>query len=114
LGYDLKRLVLLRPRADDDAWAFTQLLRSTDISVCFWATSRMDNMIFRRLQLAAERGVGLGFVIRPSAAERKPCWAGLRLRASRRPAEGRNLLGARVLYASGRFIDSAQEAEVEP
>jgi hypothetical protein len=114
LGYDLKRLILLRPRAGEDAWAVTQLLCASDISVCFWRTSRMDNMVFRRLQLAAERGDGLGFVMRPAAAERKPCWAGLRLMASWRSNRGRPQLCARVLHAAGRFVDSAQEVEVEP
>lgn len=118
MGYDLKRLILLRPKAggagDDDVWAFTQLLRSADIAVCFWMTSRMDSMVFRRLQLAAERGGGLGFVIRPAAAERKPCWASLRLMA--RPLTGLHGSGVRVrvLHAAQAFVDSEREVEVVP
>ena len=117
MGYDLKRLILLRPRSDEDAWAFTQLLRSADISVSFWMTSRMDNMVFRRLQLAAERGDGLGFVMRPAAAERKPSWASLRLMASWRSASGQRRLCACVLHAAGRFVPpngkgGAREVEI--
>ena len=112
LGYDLSRLVLIRPRGDEDAWAFTQLLRSADISVCFWMTARMDSMVFRRLQLAAEKTEGLGFVMRPAAAERKPCWASARLMASWDDASGGRRLRARVLHAAGRFVDSAQEIAV--
>lgn len=117
LGYDLKRLVLLRPRPDEDAWAFTQLLRSTDISVCFWKTQRMDSMVFRRLQLAAERGNGLGFVIRHAAAASRPCWASLRLMASWRRAadsvEIQSRLCARVLHAAGRFVPIDEGAEAQ-
>jgi hypothetical protein len=116
MGYDLNRLILLRPQPNEDAWAFTQLLRSADISVCFWMTSRMDNMVFRRLQLAAECGDGLGFVMRPMAAERKPSWSSLRLMASRRStsggAESRRRLCVRVLHTAGRFVDSTREVEV--
>ena len=116
MGYDLKQLILLRPRADDDAWTFTQLLRSSDISVCFWMTRRMDSMVFRRLQLAAERGEGLGFVMRPHPAEHKPCWASLRLKASWRSMQGsaeeRRSVGVRVLRATGHLINSSQEIEV--
>lgn len=115
MGFDLKRLILLRPRSDEDAWAFTQVLRASDISVCFWMTRRMDSMVFRRLQLAAERGDGLGFVMRPAVAERRPCWARLRLMASWHAVSGGDdcpHLHARVLHAAGQFVDSAQEIEV--
>jgi hypothetical protein len=116
LGFDLKRLILLRPTLDDEAWAFTQLLRSRDISVCFWTTSRMDNMLFRRLQLAAEQSEGVGFVMRPAAAERRPSWANIRLMASWRSCGSGCKSGlrlcARVLHAAGRFVDSAHEVEV--
>lgn len=111
-GYGLKQLILLRPRPDEDAWAFTQLLRSADISVCFWTTRRMDSMLFRRLQLAAERGGGMGFVIRPTAAKRRPCWARMRLMAARRSIRGQSRLCARVLHLAGRFVDSKREVEV--
>ena len=89
LGLDLKHLILLRPSVDDDAWAFTQLLQSTDMGVCFWITRQMDNMVFRRLQLAAERGGGLGFVFRPVSAEHKPCWADLRLKTLCFPSDSK-------------------------
>src|SRR5579862_8668795 len=89
----LEHLVVLRPEAKDAAWACGQVLRSVDVGACFWMTASMDNMLFRRLQLAAERGGGLGFVIRPREALRKPCWAGARVLVSR----GR----ATVLHAMG-------------
>lgn len=114
MGFKLSKLVLLRPRPDDDAWAFTQLLRAADISVCFWATTRMDSMVFRRLQLAAERGGGLGFVLRPAAAERRPCWAPLRFMTSWSPGAEPRQLRVRVLHASGRCVDPTREIEVLP
>ena len=111
-GFDEKRLILLRPRADDDAWAFTQLLQSIDVGVCFWVTRRMDNIVFRRLQLAAERGGGLGFVLRPLSAMRKPCWAGLRLKTVYLPNASNPRLRVHVLHASGRLTDSDRTAEI--
>jgi hypothetical protein len=80
LGLDLKRLILLRPQLKQVGWCFTQVLRCAEIGAGFLATSSGDNMFYRRFQLAVERGGGHGFIIRPSDALRKPCWAALRLR----------------------------------
>jgi hypothetical protein len=73
----------------------------------------MDNMLFRRLQLAAERGGGLGFVLRPPSAARKPCWAGLRLHAAWVPAAPRPRLSVRILHASGNFADTECRVELD-
>jgi hypothetical protein len=79
LGFDVNRLILIRPPPQKAAWALNQLLRCPDVGASFFASSSMDNMTWRRLQLAAERGGNVGFVLRPVAALRKPCWASLRL-----------------------------------
>ncbi|HEY3323973.1 MAG TPA: hypothetical protein VGP72_26205 [Planctomycetota bacterium] len=81
--YDISKLILTRPPARHATWAFTQLLGCPDVSASFLTTASLnadlDNMSYRRLQLAAEHGQGLGFVMRPKEAARKPCWAALRL-----------------------------------
>jgi len=107
-GWDLQKLILVRAAHEDAGWSFTQLLRSKDIGACFWASNSMDNMVFRRLQLAAERGEGLGFVIRPMSALRKPCWGSLRIQVM---ACGPKKVRLRVLHA--RAQPNATQAEIE-
>lgn len=108
-GWDLQKLILLRAAHADASWCFAQLLRSSDIGVCFWASSSMDNMVFRRLQLAAERGGGLGFVIRPISALRKPCWGSLRIQVT---ASGSKKVRLRLLHARAQPA-TQREIEVE-
>jgi protein ImuA len=89
------RLLVIRPAArQDEAWALDQLLRQPGIAaVLAWIPSG-DDRAFRRLQLAAEAGGGLGLLVRPAAARRTPCWASVRLAvqplatASRPPENG--------------------------
>jgi len=73
------RLLIIRPACrQDEAWALDQLLRQPGIAaVLAWIPSG-DDRAFRRLQLAAEAGGGLGLLIRPAAARRTPCWASVR------------------------------------
>lgn len=108
-GWDVQKLVLVRASPEDGGWCFAQLLRSKDISASFWSSSNMDSMVFRRLQLAAERGGGMGFVIRPMTALRKPCWGSLRIHAISR---GSNKVCLRLLHARGQPNPSADEIEV--
>jgi len=108
--WDLQKLVLVRAAHHDAGWCFTQLLRSKDIGACFWASNSMDNMVFRRLQLAAERGGGLGFVMRPMSALRKPCWGSLRIQIL---ACGANKVRLRLLHARGQPTAEQPELEVE-
>jgi hypothetical protein len=82
-GLNLENLIVVRPEPRRAGWAFTQLLRSPSIGVSFLASRSMDNMTFRRFQLAAERGGGLAFIVRPMEAMKKPCWASLRLKIQR-------------------------------
>ncbi len=109
-GWNLQKLILVQATHQEAAWCFAQLLRSKDIGACFWASNSMDNMVFRRLQLAAERGGGLGFVIRPMAALRKPCWGSLRIQVT---AWGSNKVRLRILHARGQPEVSSNEIEVQ-
>jgi protein ImuA len=79
LGLDMGKLILVRPPARQSGWCFTQLLRCAEIGASFLSTRSGENMLFRRFQLAVERGGGQGFILRPPDALRKPCWAALRL-----------------------------------
>jgi len=77
MGIDLSRLVIVQP--DEPDWIVVQALSCSAIdAVLCWPDSLNDKM-FRRWQLAAERGGSIGFMIRPSAARRSPSWADLQL-----------------------------------
>jgi hypothetical protein len=101
LGIDLKRLILVRPgkrtrrEAQTDTakcspsarakttsvetlWALEQALASRGVAVTFCRLEKLSAKVFRRLQLAAERGRGLGFLIRPHTARGEPSWSDVR------------------------------------
>lgn len=109
LGIDLRRLILVRPRKtgrstptirkkethgserhvskrhssekhdEETLWALEQTLQSRGVAVTFCRLERMNARVFRRLQLAVERGGGLGFLIRAPAARSEPSWSDVRL-----------------------------------
>jgi protein ImuA len=80
LGIDLDRLIVVHPRTPQDAaLAVDQSLRAAAVgSVLCWP-ERLTTPAFRRLQLAAEIGGGLGLLLRPSAAQRTPSFAAMRI-----------------------------------
>jgi hypothetical protein len=99
LGIDLGRLILVRPRKSTSSekctraktvarretpsaetlWAFEQTLQSRGVAVTLCRLERMNARVFRRLQLAVERGGGLGFLIRAPSARSEPSWSDVRL-----------------------------------
>lgn len=60
-------------------WALEQTLQSRGVAVTFCRLPRPSARVFRRLQLAAERGGGLGFLIRAPSARNEPSWSDVRL-----------------------------------
>jgi|SRR5580704_15440451 hypothetical protein len=119
LGIDLERLILVRPRKfarpmknprtvspstgtasagaaarretpnAETLWALEQTLQSRGVAVTYCRLERMDARVFRRLQLAAERGGGLGFLIRAPSARNEPSWSDVRLWVEPAPGESR-------------------------
>ena len=103
LGIDLQRIVVIQPpqqdhphlagpvdahrsrrharaaTTNDTLWALEQTLRSPAVAITICRTGYLNGHVFRRLQLAAETGGGLGFLLRPIAAMRQPTWADVRL-----------------------------------
>jgi hypothetical protein len=80
LAVDWKWFVIVRPRNDrDEAWALDQILRSPGVgSVLCWP-QKLTERRFRQMQLAAEAGGTLGWLIRPEQAREEPSWAEIRL-----------------------------------
>lgn len=80
LGIDLERLVVVHPTTTaDEHWALDQSLRCRGVAAVLAWPAKLDGRTFRRLQLAAEEGGGLGLFIRPDAARNVPSWADVRL-----------------------------------
>ncbi len=76
LGIDLKKVIFVRPASDTDAvWAVDQALRTPAVAAVFAEIPRLDDQAARRMQLAAERGDGLGLLVRSASARKGPSWA---------------------------------------
>jgi hypothetical protein len=87
LGLPLERLVIVRPSGPRLAlWAWEQALRFRGVAVTLGEMGPLSDQPFRRLQLAAEAGGGLGFLVRPAACRAEPSWAAVRLGVSALPS----------------------------
>jgi cell division inhibitor SulA/protein ImuA len=75
-GIDLSRMLVVRPQNDrDETWAIDQALRSGGASAVLAWPEKLDDHLFRRLQLAAEAGDALALFVRPAYAAAEPSWA---------------------------------------
>ena len=64
-GVDFDRLIVLRPGNERDAfWAVDQSLRCPAVAVVIAPLTRLDDLLSRRLQLAAESSGCLGLILR--------------------------------------------------
>src|SRR5579862_81659 len=87
LGLPLDRLVLLHAKTSkEEMWAATECLRSSGVAACIVAVERLTFLQARRLQLAAERGGGVGLLLRSTKALHQPYAAATRWIV--RPAPG--------------------------
>lgn len=81
-------LVVCAGPTREGPWAAEQCLRSGACGVVLLWPGECDNQMVRRLQLAAEKGGGLGFLFRPESAVGSPSAAALRLRLGSAPGGG--------------------------
>jgi protein ImuA len=80
LGILREQLLVVRPANDaDEIWAIDQSLRCEAVSVVWSYTERLPARAFRRLQLSAEEGRGIGMLIRPARAQTQPGWSHVRV-----------------------------------
>lgn len=87
LGFDLSRLVLIRPASEREAlWACEEALRCEAVGVVWANIERITSTSFRRLQLAAKGSSGIGFLVRSAKALHQPSWAEIRLKIQPRPS----------------------------
>ena len=110
LGIDLRRTIVVRPPNDNALWAFEQSLRCSGVAVAVSSLGRLDDRVFRRLQLAAETGGGIGLLFRSARFRRQPSWADIRLQISPRPVATANAffrrLHVELIRCRGQSIDS--------
>jgi hypothetical protein len=79
LGIDLERTIVVRPRNQQETvWTLEQTLRCRGVGATLAWIGKLPDRSFRRLQLAAEHGAGLGIFLRPVEALRTPSWADVR------------------------------------
>jgi len=117
-GIVLSRTIVVQPtKAADALWAWEQSLRSVAVGVSLGWMDAINDRTFRRLQLAAEAGGTLGFLLRPLSARGEPSWAAARLLVEALPtgnglsAAGRRLR-VEVLHCRGGAIGRATELEL--
>ena len=71
-GIPLDHLYLLRPeKPADRIWAITECLRCPGVAATIANVERLSRIEARRLQLAAERGGGMGLLLRPMIRTRR-------------------------------------------
>jgi protein ImuA len=86
LGLELKRVIVVRTRTvDDELWAFDQALRCSGVAAVWGAMDKLNRRWFRRLQLAAEAGGGIGHLLRPARVLGRSSWSYAQLLVEPRP-----------------------------
>jgi protein ImuA len=81
LRIDLRRTIVIRPKEGKAVLAaMTQSLRCAAVGAAIGKLDRLSATDQRRLQVAAESGGGVGFLLRPAAALSVPSFATVRLR----------------------------------
>jgi hypothetical protein len=113
-GVPVERLLVVRPENDADAlWAADQALRSTATAAVWLRRDRLLSHDFRRLQLSAAEGGGLGLLLRPIRVRGQPTWADVQLAVEpRRSVRGRKL-HIEVTRCRGGVPGTAAEIELD-
>jgi protein ImuA len=116
LGMDLTQMIIVQAASvADNLWAMDQALRCPAAAAVLGWPRKLDGRTFRRMQLAAEQGGGLGLLLRPAGAEHEPSWAEIRLRVEPLPAasQGGRRLRIEVLRSRGQAGGASVEVEVD-
>jgi len=116
-GIDLESLIVMRAAERADAnWALDQALRCRAVAAVLAWPGHLDGRTFRRLQLAAEEGGGLGLLIRPLKARHEPSWAEVRLVVEPLPAgspDARRRLRIHLLRCRGGTGGRSVDVEID-
>jgi hypothetical protein len=89
LGTSLHQTMVIQTSGARDLWwAWEQVLRSSAVAVAVGWLEKLPDRAFRRLQLAAEVGGTVGFLLRPESYRVEPSWAEARFLIEALPSEG--------------------------
>ncbi len=127
LGVALQRMIVVRPtNSADFQWAVHQALGCPGVAavVCWTenltgnSSGKLDDRMFRRWQLAAEKGMSLGLLIRPGSAAGNPSWAEVQLRVRSLPTAAEVIaprrLRVEVLRCRGGRAGGSVQLEIDP
>jgi len=117
LGVPLERTIIVRCTDQLTAlWAWEQSLRCHAVAVTLGRIEEMNDRLAHRLQLAAETGRGLGFMLRSATRQTLTSRAPVRLRVRGVPGPGPLQTIARRLRVEalhrGEMIESTVELEL--
>jgi len=80
LGFDPAQIIFVRPQNRKDyLWALNQSLACRGVGAVLSWPQALDDRTFRGLQLAAEKGGGLGLLVRSFSALGQPTWSEMQL-----------------------------------
>lgn len=80
LGFDPTQIIFVRSKNRKDyLWALNQSLACRGVGAVLSWPQALDDRAFRGLQLAAEKGGGLGLLVRPLSARGQPTWSEVQL-----------------------------------
>jgi protein ImuA len=114
LGVPLERMILVRPSGPRlTLWAWEQALRFRGVAVTLGELGSLSDRPFRRLQLAAESGGGLGFLVRPMMCRAEPSWAAVRLSVTALPSAELSRRWRVEALASGNTIELNAEPRTQ-
>ena len=117
LGIELDRMIVVQAANQaDNAWALDQALRCLGVVAVLAWPEKLDGRTFRRLQLAAEQGRGLGLLVRPQRVRHEPSWADVRLLVEPLPPvgpAGRRRLRIELLHGRGGISGGGLEVELD-
>src|SRR5262245_6414981 len=113
LAIPLDRTAVVRPDSAKSAlWAWEQSLRCPGVAVTFGKIDPRNDRALRRLQMAAETGGGLGFLVPPPGSPGTP-WAATRIKVEPVPRTSREDLSRQLRVRVIRGQAEGREAAVE-
>jgi len=116
LGIGLDQVIVVAARNQaDNTWALDQSLRCPAVAVVLAWPEKLNGHAFRRLQLAAEQGGGVGLLMRSLGVRHEPSWAEVRLLVeplSSAAPEALRRLKIEVLRSPGRSSRKSVEVEI--
>ncbi len=113
-GADLQTTILVHPRSERAViWARDQALRCEAVAAVWGRVDKLDARSYRRLQLAAETGGGLGLLVRPAATRGQPTWSDVQLLVTPRPTNGNRRVRVEVIRCRGGTSGAAVELEID-